>query len=73
MLRKHLNLHIEIYREEGDICERRDQENDAKEIMSWSEFLDVRQKKKLCVSIRFPLHYVQFLIVFFCRGISFCQ
>ena len=32
MLRKHVNLHIEIYREERDICERRDQENDAKEI-----------------------------------------
>ena len=33
MLKKHVNLHIEIYREEGDICERRDQENDAKEII----------------------------------------
>ena len=33
-LRKYVNLHIEIDKEEGDICERRDdQENDTKEVI----------------------------------------
>ena len=32
-LRKYVNLHIEIDKEEGDICERKDQENDAKEVI----------------------------------------
>ena len=36
MQRKYVNLHIEIDREEGDICERRDQENNPKEIIMTS-------------------------------------
>ena len=32
-LRKSVNLHIQIDKEERDICERRDQENDAKEVI----------------------------------------
>ena len=36
MQRKYVNLHIEIDREEGDICERRDQENNAKEVIMTS-------------------------------------
>ena len=36
MQRKYVNLHIKIDREEGDICERRDQENNAKEVIMTS-------------------------------------